>query len=44
MKTIFENRGDSDNYELPEIAERLILQAMEESDLGLVRPHDEVFV
>ncbi|WP_026451038.1 hypothetical protein [Aequorivita capsosiphonis] len=39
---VFENYEDTNEYELPEVAEKLIQQAMEESDQGLVRLHNEV--
>jgi hypothetical protein len=42
VKAVFESYEDSNEYELPEIAEKLILQAMEESDQGMVKPHNEV--
>lgn len=42
VNAVFENSENPNGYELPEMAERLILQAMEESEQGLVRPHDEV--
>ncbi len=39
---IFENYVGGKEYELPEVAEKLIMQALEESKQGLVRTHDEV--
>jgi DNA-directed RNA polymerase subunit K/omega len=39
---VFENYEGAKEYDLPEVAERLTLQAMEESEEGLIRPHDEV--
>ena len=42
VNEVLENYKISKEYELPEIAEKLILQAIKESKQGMVKPHDEV--
>ncbi|MCG2417987.1 hypothetical protein K8089_03060 [Aequorivita sp. F47161] len=39
---VFENYEGAKEYDLPEVAEKLILQALEESEEGLIKPHNEV--
>ena len=42
LETIFENYSSTKKYTFPETAQKLILQAMEESDNGSVKPYVEI--